>query len=293
MNIGIDNYSYHRYFGEVYPGQPPPPQFWQLSDFVDHILNLPELPLVEGLSIETCFLPNDVDKTISELSRINIPFLFQWGHPDGFMNVPLRQVFSEIKKYFELSQWFHSNVLRIVASSIHYFSQPHQPQIEKAYKYLEKILPLAEEFNIKLALENHGDFYLHEIQRIIERFDTPYLGVVLDTGNFLRLNEQPLDVISIFGEKIYLVHIKDVSIMPGYAPDDPRRFGCVPAGEGITDFSAIFANLYMRSYQGMLLIEISRMHPQYEQAGEIAMIRTGLEYLHKMRAQVGYSHAAN
>ena len=51
MKIGIDNYSYHRYFGEVYPGQDPPSEYWGISEFVDHILSIVDNSVVEGLSI--------------------------------------------------------------------------------------------------------------------------------------------------------------------------------------------------------------------------------------------------
>jgi 3-oxoisoapionate decarboxylase len=284
MKIGIDNYSYHRYFNEIYPGQSTPPEQWNLSDFVNHILSLPELPLVEGLSIETCFLPNNERTIVTELSRLNIPFIFQWGHPNGFMDVSLEEASKQIVQFLELSRKFNSKLMRIVASSINYFDQPHEPQIQHALHYLDKILPLAESYDVKLALENHGDFLLPEIQTIIDKCDTPYLGAIIDTGNFIRMNEDPREAISLFSEKVYLVHAKDVAIMPGYSPNDPRRYGCVPAGKGETDFPGIFDELQEQSYEGMVLIEISRMHPHYDQRGEVEMIREGLHYLHSVRA---------
>ncbi|MBN1267921.1 MAG: sugar phosphate isomerase/epimerase [Anaerolineales bacterium] len=285
MKIGIDNYSYHRYFNEIYPGQSVPDGIWGLSDFVDHILNLPDIELVEGLSIETCFLPDD-DKTIlSQLSRLSIPLVFQWGHPDGFMGKTLKDVLEEMKRFLELNQRLGCEVLRIVVSSISYFEQPHGPQISRALDFLEKILPLAESHAVKIGLENHADLYLSEISSIIKEFDSPFLGAVLDTGNFVRLKNNPRKAISVFGEKVYLVHAKDVSIMPGYSPDDPQKYGCVPAGQGDIDFPGIFEDLRSISYDGMVLLEISRMHPDFEWMGEIKMLSRGLRYLHSLRAE--------
>lgn len=34
MKIGIDSYCYHRFFGEVYPEQQPPPRRMSLEDFL-------------------------------------------------------------------------------------------------------------------------------------------------------------------------------------------------------------------------------------------------------------------
>lgn len=290
VKIGIDNYSYHRYFNEIYPGQSSTNEVWNLADFVDHMLGLPDLALVEGLSIETCFLPTDERTIIAELSRLNLPIIFQLGHPNGFMDVPLEKVCEQTMRFLEHSRRFNSKIIRIVASSINYYNHPHEPQIRRTLKYLEKIIPFAESYDVKLAIENHGDFFLSEIQTIVQKCNTPYLGTVVDTGNYLRMNENPREAISIFGEKVYLVHAKDVAIMPGYSDDDPRRFGCVPAGMGDTDFPGIFNDLQSQDYDGMILIEISRMHPCYEQMGESEMIRKGLLYLHSLRDERRFSN---
>lgn len=286
FKLGVDTYSYHRFFGEVYPGQSEPGETWSLSEFVDHMLVLPNLEMIEGVAVETCFLPEDKNEVIRELSRLDKSIIFAWGHPDGFVDATLAEVLDDIEKHLNLSQVFEAKVMRIVGSSINYFDQPHRPQIEQTLAYLEEIVPLAEKYDIRLAIENHGDFYMHELREIIETVDSPYLGLTLDTGNFLRLNERPLQAIEQFTEKVYIVHAKDVALMSGYKEDDPRRLGCVPAGKGLTDFGAIFDSLIQIDYQGMVLIEISRMHPDYEAGGETAMIAEGLNYLRGLRQEI-------
>lgn len=293
MKIGIDNYSYHRFFDEIYPGQPAPTERWNLSDFVDHILGMPDLSLVEGLSIETFFLPDDKKKVIRELSRLNLPLVFQWGHPNGFMDISFNQINEQIITSLELSSRFDCKIMRIVASSIKYINQPHQPQIDHALRCLEKILPLAQSYNVMLALENHGDFYLSEMQTILEKNSTPYLGTVIDTGNYIRINENPREAISIFGERVYLVHAKDLAILSGRSGNDPLFYGCVPAGMGMTDFSGIFDDLQQLAYSGFIFTEISRMHPLYELMGEIEMIRNDLHYLHALREERRSAHATS
>ena len=293
FKLGIDNYSYHRYFGEVYPGQAHPRKIWSLGDFVDHLLDFPDLELIETVSVETCFLPDDAIELTNQLSRLNKPLLFAWGHPDGFMDSTLDVVFAEFNRYLSLSSDFGANVMRIVGSSINYFDQPHRPQLERTFAYLEKVLPLAEKYQVKLAIENHGDFYMHEFLEIIEHFDSPYLGLTLDTGNFLRFNEDPIEVVNKFSRRVYIVHAKDVAPMSGYEEDDPRRLGCVPAGKGITEFKAFFSALQNADYQGSVLIEISRMHPDYEASGETAMIQSGLAFLHSIRRETEANYASS
>ena len=284
MKIGIDNYSYHRYFNEIYPGQAKPAELWDLSDFVNHILSLPYFELIEGLSVETCFLPADDKAVVSQLARIPTPLVFQWGHPNGFMDRTEAKVLNDLNRFFDLSLTLNSKLLRIVVASIGYLDKPHQPQIARVKNYLNKILPLAESYSIKIGIENHGDLYLPELHSVISEFDSPYLGIVLDTGNCLRLNEDPRMAISLFNSKVFLIHAKDVAAMPGYASDDPLRYGCVPAGAGVIDFPRIFEDLRSIAYEGMVLIEISRMHPDFDQMGEFEMIGRGLKHLHSVRS---------
>jgi sugar phosphate isomerase/epimerase len=62
------------------------------------------------------------------------------------------------------------------------------------------------------------------------------------------------------------------------------RLACVPAGKGITDFPGIFQALQDQNYPGMILIEISGVHPDYGAVHETTMIQEGLLYLKSLRA---------
>ena len=172
-----------------------------------------------------------------------------------------------------------------MGSSITYFHEPHEPQIERTIDYLQQILPLAEKLGVKLAIENHGDFFIGELQHILEQYRSPFLGITLDTGNCLRLREDPLDAIEVFKGKIFVVHAKDIAPVPGFTPEDPLAFGCVPAGEGITDFPSILNTLSKHDYKGMILIEISRPHPDFEHVEETEIIKKGLHYLMRLREE--------
>ena len=275
MKLGVDQYAYHRYFGEVYGAHPDPEESWDLSTFLDHIRKLP----LEALSLESCFLPDSEETILSALTGLDLDLAFAWGHPDGFMNIDEAKAIEEIEKYLRLSQIFNSRVLRVTGSSINYFHQSHQPQIARSVYMLEKVIPLAERYGVCLAIENHGDFYLSELGEILHRINSPFLGITLDTGNLLRLHEDPVEAISLFGRSLYLVHAKDVAPIPGYAENDPRRLGCVPVGQGIIDFARVLSALKGTRYQGMVLVEISGVHPKYASVSETEMIRESLVYL--------------
>lgn len=54
MKIGIDSYCYHRLFGEVYDFQAKPDKLKTVDEFLDFAKELE----VDGVSLETCFLPS-------------------------------------------------------------------------------------------------------------------------------------------------------------------------------------------------------------------------------------------
>jgi sugar phosphate isomerase/epimerase len=282
MQLGLESYCYHRQFGEVYPGQADPGVRWRLTDFLDLLPTFRP----DCVSLETCFLPDDQDTLLRSLSRLRLPAMFAWGHPHGFMGKSESDSLAEVERYLNLSANLGYPVLRVAGSSIAHYWEPHEPQIAMILQRLRKLAPMAEKLGIRLALENHGDFFKHELTRIIEEIKSPYLGYALDTGNLLRFDEDPVQAIEDWAEKVFVVHAKEVALMAGFEAGDPRRLACVPAGRGMSDFRAILGAIRQVGFKGMVLIEISRMHPDYEEAGETAMIHEGLAYLRRVRGEV-------
>jgi len=283
VKIGVDQYTYHRFFGEIYGAHSDAGIRWDLANFLDHIMTLP----VESVSFESCFLPKDDQYLVDLLSNYEIPGIsFAWGHPNGFMDTPADEVEREIERFLNLSRFFNTNVLRVVGSGIQYYHLPHRPQIELTVKRLKQLVLVARDYGIKLALENHGDFYLSELSEIMGRVNSPYLGLTLDTGNFLRFQENPIDAVRTFGTQILLVHAKDLDRLPGSQPKDPLGFGCVPPGLGLIDLPALLVELGKFLYTGAILIEISGVHPKFSSMSEADMVKTGLSYLFHLRNQL-------
>jgi sugar phosphate isomerase/epimerase len=72
---------------------------------------------------------------------------------------------------------------------------------------IEKCLPKAQECGVMLALENHWGLTYHPegVLRITGAIDSPYLGVLMDTGNFL---EEPYDKLEILAPHANFVQAK-------------------------------------------------------------------------------------
>jgi len=59
-----------------------------------------------------------------------------------------------------------------------------------------------------LAMENHIDLLADEMAEIITTVNSPWLGVCLDTGNNLRLFEDPVVVAKTLAPWARATHIK-------------------------------------------------------------------------------------
>lgn len=72
---------------------------------------------------------------------------------------------------------------------------------------IEKCLPRAQECGVLLALENHwGLTYTPEgVLRIVDAVNSPWLGVLMDTGNFL---EEPYDKLEVLAARANFVQAK-------------------------------------------------------------------------------------
>ena len=82
---------------------------------------------------------------------------------------------------------------------------------EDAYPWviesIEKCLPAAEKYGVLLALENHWGLGLtpQGLLRIVKAVDTPWLKILMDTGNFL---EDPYDRLEIIAPHTVFVQAK-------------------------------------------------------------------------------------
>jgi sugar phosphate isomerase/epimerase len=72
---------------------------------------------------------------------------------------------------------------------------------------IEKCLPKAEEHGVILALENHWGLTTQPegLLRIVNAIESPWLGVLMDTGNFL---EEPYDKLRMLAPKAVFVQCK-------------------------------------------------------------------------------------
>jgi len=154
-------------------------------------------------------------------------------------------------------------VMRVVGSSLMFRNQPHQPQLERLTRMFSNAVNVAAKHGVRLAVENHIDFTSDDMLRLIKAVDSPLLGINFDTGNFVRLLDDPIKGMEKLAKHVFATHIKDLKPQKGVAADEWYFFSCTPVGDGIVDNLRLARLLASAGYQGFLAVEIDFLHPDY------------------------------
>jgi len=232
MKIGIDSYCYHRLFGEVYKGQDAPGTILSFEDFLTKVEDLD----IDGVSLESCFIPK-FDKAYLEfiknkLDSAGLDRVYAWGHPDGLEGGKNKQAFDDMIRHIDYAERIGATVMRVVGSSLMFRFEPHEPQIETLIQMFGAAAKIAERHKLKIAVENHIDFNSDEILQIIKGVNLPNMGVNFDSGNFLRVLDDPIQAMEKLAPHVFATHIKDLRPVKGVPVNEWYFFSCVPTGEG-------------------------------------------------------------
>jgi sugar phosphate isomerase/epimerase len=276
MKVAIDSYCYHRYFGEAYAGlQQPADRTMTVWEFLRRAKRLG----VAGVSLESCFLPCDADFLLrlrDTLDEYGFERVWAWGHPNGLHSGTDRQAARDLVAHLAHARTIGAGVMRIVGGNRRTRPASFAQHRRRLGGMLEKLLPAAQDHGVVLALENHIDLTADEMVDLIRTVDSPWLGVCLDTGNNLRMHEDPLVVAAKLAPLARATHVKDIGVRPG----DPKDFAfwpSVPLGKGLVDIRRVIELLREARYEGLLAIEVDFLHPEY--GDEDRAVAVSVKYL--------------
>jgi len=101
---------------------------------------------------------------------------------------------------------------------------------ERSQAQIRKLLPLAKELNVVIAVENVGNRFLLsplEFARYVDEFESPYVRAYFDIGNVTSIG-YPQDWIRTLDKRLMKVHIKKFQPgdeTPAFDPKDRRTRG--------------------------------------------------------------------
>ncbi|NLF29034.1 MAG: sugar phosphate isomerase/epimerase [Clostridiales bacterium] len=263
MKIGIDSYCFHRLFGEVYDFQQKPEKLRTVDDFLAFAKSLD----VDGVSLETCFLPSLDDQYLKDLGAkikdYGFDSVFAWGHPNGLERGLNPAAFAEMKSLIPKARAMGTDVMRITGSAFDWRHENHREHIERLVPMYREAAKIAEDCEVRLATENHIDYTSDEMLEMILAVDSPNFGINFDTGNFLRLLDDPIAGMEKLAPYVFSTHIKDLKMHPTARPTDWYFFCGVPVGFGLVDNMKLAELLSKAGYKGFLAVEIDAPAPEW------------------------------
>ena len=278
MRVGVDSYSFHRFFGELRAGEDGVETSWNTVDFISTVKEMG----VDGVSLETCFFENEKDiwNDLEDISRQgDIELVIAWGHPYGLEMGLSRDAFLEIQETISRSADAGIFLIRIVIGTYIHWNKEHPKEtVERTVPILVDLCNQAERLGVEIAVETHCDLPVNYLLKLLKRVNSPSLGIVLDTGNIVRIGEDLQDSTRLLAPYAKMVHVKDL-IMDNAPIGDPGGLWLSPSiGEGDLDIKGCLTQLSNIGFEGMACVEIGSIPSGCD---EVQMVRKGIDWLRK------------
>lgn len=135
---------------------------------------------------------------------------------------------------------------------------PMDRHIESTVKVLRACRNRALDANLRIAVENHGDFQARELLTLIDEAGRDFVGACLDTGNPLHVLENPVSTLEILGPVTVTTHYRDSAVC-----EHPRGAAVqwTAMGEGSVDWRRVLETHARLCPQAPLHLEIITGRP--------------------------------
>lgn len=120
MQIGLENFSYHRYFGEHTPWETPLDVRWTTADFLARAAALG----VDAVLLQTCYLPPLTPESVAglraQIDSYGLGRVLEWGHPAGLEGGANRERRDDLLRIPPLARVLGCDLLRFVCGNQFY-----------------------------------------------------------------------------------------------------------------------------------------------------------------------------
>ena len=134
----------------------------------------------------------------------------------------------------------------------------YQEAWERSQNQIRKMIPLAEELKVIIAVEEVWNKFLLsplEFARFIDEFQSPWVRAYFDVGNVV-ISGYPQDWIRTLGKRIVKLHVKDFAFRQD--PNTKKRAAeFVMLREGEVDWKEVYRALADIGYHGTATVELS------------------------------------
>ena len=266
MRVGIDTYSYHRFFGEIREGEEDPGTRWTTWDFLDRAAELE----VDGVSLETCYL--DLDDPIFRerlaltLDEAGLEAVLAWGHPGGLEMGTSQERLEDLFRVIDIAAGMGVDLVRLVVGTYtHWDMEPVDASVERLVPRVTEACRHAAEQGVRLAIETHTALPVRALAELIDRVDAPNLGVVLDTANVVRVGSDLMEATSLLAPLTDMVHVKDLDLSEADFGNPGGWWPCTSLGRGDLDLDGVLAELRSAGFNGLACVELATLPPGSEE----------------------------
>jgi len=117
---------------------------------------------------------------------------------------------------------------------------------------------LAAEYDMVVGIHNHGPGGILSDVEAIGKILEPHserIGLCVDTGHYLRLPLDPVEVVREFGDRVHAIHVRDMDPDKDPVKGDGGNYVEYIVGEGPMDLDGLMRLLLERKYQGAVALE--------------------------------------
>lgn len=288
MRVGIDTYSYHRFFGEIRDGEEDPGLRWDTWDFLERAAAL----RADGVSLETCYLRLDDPawrrELAARLNRHGLEAVLAWGHSEGpqsglHMGRSAPRLV-EMLRCVEYAAELDMPLMRIVVGTFtHWRKEPEAEAAARLAPALEFACRYAAERGVSLAVETHCALSVPALMELVERvnganggFPQARLGVVFDTANVVRVGSDLLQAARLTAEHVMMLHVKDIDMAAADRDDPAGWWPCVALGTGGLDLDGALRIFARSGFDGLACVELATLPAGSD---EDRMVADGVRWL--------------
>ncbi len=151
-----------------------------------------------------------------------------------------------LNQYIEIASFFKSPIVRFVIDGENF-----QPGLEEIHSIIKNAVPLLKENKIILAIENHDRFKAVEFAEMVEKAESEYVGICLDSVNSMGAGEGLETVIGKLAPLTVNLHVKEFSVKRVFHKMGFVIEGC-PLGEGMLPVAELLQKVSTRCQSAIL-----------------------------------------
>jgi sugar phosphate isomerase/epimerase len=208
-----------------------------------------------------------------------------WGHPDGLKGGTAPERVDELRQAMRAAAALGCAVVRLVCGNHFTFTTPVDDRMARLAPMLRDLADEAVALGLVLAIENHADFRMGDLVRLVEGVGSDRLGICFDTGNAVRVGDDLIDAARLAAPFVKMVHLKDMIVRAEDRGDPTAWWPSVPVGRGEFDISGFVDVLAAKGFAGTLYVELANMRPAW--ADEDAAVAESITWTRALLAERG------